>query len=64
MLFNKSNFEDVLNMENISDQEYQVIAQDLGFKLDQPNLTPDQKQQLLVSLGKHRESIATSVHEL
>ena len=50
--------------ENKTDEEYLDIAKQLGFKLDNTDLTVSQKSRLQVFLGKNRDIFATSLKEL
>ena len=52
------------NANNLTDDEYLQIAKSLGIDLTNSNLNEDQKQQLLIFIGKNRDVFATNTAEL
>ena len=50
--------------KDIDSTDYARIAQDLGFQLTSAQLTPDQRQRLLVFLGRNRDVFSTGLADL
>lgn len=53
-----------ISTNNLSDEQYIKIAQDLGINLEDADLTTEQKRKLLVFIGQNRKSFAKDFSEL